>query len=651
MKKFMINKLLDVQKFTTEKLKTERVIFISDTLVALLSLYVTLRILLGKDIQALQMSFILKHCLVFALISFALFSWIRSVQGTSQYVTLEKIPGILGCAVLANLFYHPLMLLMGNLPPLTPILNAVLFMTGLLLPRLLAPFWRRDEIKTSTIELSPKIPVIVLGYNEQIGTYLRENETNAADNTGFPYHLEGILLNHPLSTDDISLPFPVLGMVNDFVSIVQKLSLEGREPKRLLITQESLNHLPLRQILLKFQGRGILSLRFEISPATQEVTLRPLHIEDLLGKASLQPSEDPSMNLTTGSSWQDIQSLIDSTRVLITGVHDPVIHQLASHIAGFYPKHLMMVDSSEHALTALKTKFDQLYPDVLCDYIIGSVTDHEIMDRLIETHHPQIVIHGDRVTNPDLLAPNIKTVVQKNILSTLHFATQIQGAGARLFVLVNPQTPTLLSKIISVLISQKIQALDQISAKKKATRYLVLNSCDVWNNLDSTTSSWTEKLRENLKIVLPSPDAYSYIISAEEAARTILQAIVRALADERAKGQILHLSGGEPSRFLELLRSLSLLNGLIPEIDVKVSFSGKPLPAAPIEATDLLHSLTSGVTMGETHSSLQAQDNDLVTKLSDLVERGQTSKIVSLLEKISIIVENTETVPPLKRAG
>lgn len=230
MKKFVASKLAEIQKFIHEKLKTEWVIFASDIFVALLSLYVTLRILLGADIQTLQMSFILKHCLVFAFISFALFSWIRSNQGPSNYITLEKIPGILGCAVLANLFYHPLMLLMGTLPPLTPVLNTALFMIGLLLPRLLAPFWRREEIKTNVIEMSPKIPVVVVGYNEQIGAYLRKYAVTLLDKNSFPYHIQGILLNTPLNIDDISPPFPVLGMIDNFVSVVQKLSLAGRKP-------------------------------------------------------------------------------------------------------------------------------------------------------------------------------------------------------------------------------------------------------------------------------------------------------------------------------------------------------------------------------------------------------------------------------------
>lgn len=641
------HKLIQPTKFITKKLKTEWVIFASDILMALLCLYVTLRIVLGRDMQTLQMSFILKHCVVFALISFSLFSWFRSNQGAARYVSMEKIPGILACALLANLLYHPLMLLMGSLPPLTPVLNTFFFMTGLLLPRLVAPFWKREEIKTTSTEVMPKIPVIVIGYNDQIGAYLRANVTNQDNQSTFPYQLEGILLNHPIGADDLPPPFPILGMVNDFVSIVQKLSLDGREPKRLLISQESLSYIPLRQILLKFQGRGILSLRFEVSPATHEVTLRPLHIEDLIGKASL----DDSQTTKLGSTWQQVQALIDSARVLITGVHDPVINQLAHHIVGFYPKHLVLVDPSEQALAGLKIKFDQLYPDVVCDYVLASITDRTIMDRLIKTHQPQIVIHGDRVTDPDLVAQNLLMAVQKNVMSLLHMAHDIQKTEACLFVLVNAQSPTRVTRLITSLISQQFLALDKDASQKNATRFLVINSCDVWNNLDSITAFWTEHLTTNLKLTLPSHDAYSYLLSAEEAARTILQAIVKALINKKTKGQILNLTGGEPTSYIELIRSIALLNGLIPEIDVKIKFSGEPNAVHSFAETDLLQPLLPGITMGITQTPLNPEDSYILTKLSDYLEKGQTAKIVALLEKVIIDEENTETAHYYQLAG
>jgi len=654
MKKFTFSQFLKKPRFLKRKVNTEWMIFISDMSVALLSLYVSLRLLLGKDIQTLQMSFILKHCLVFACISFGLFSWIRSNQGTFRYVSMEKIPTMLGCAILANLCYHPLMLLMGSLPPMTPILNTFLFMVGLLLPRLLAPFWKHEETSINAVELLPKIPVIVIGYNEQIGSYLRSHQAGAKGPM-LPYHLEGILLNQPLSADDLPPPLPVLGMIHDFVSVVQKLSLEGREPKRLLITQESLSYIPLRQILLKFQGRGILNLRFEVSPVSHEVTLRPLHLEDLLGKAHLDSGNSP------GSSWQEVQALIDSTRVLITGVHDSVIHHIAHHIAGFYPGQLIMVDPSEHALAALKIKFDQLYPDVACHYVLASITDRATIDRLIKTWHPQIIIHGDRITHPDLVASNLLMAVQKNILSPLHIAQDIQKTEACLFVLVNAQAPTRLTRILNQLVSQQLQALDQLASKKNPTRFLVINSGDVWNNLDSLTAFWPEHLAQGLKITLPSPDAYSYLLSPQEAARTILQAIVKGLITEKTKGKALYLSGGEPSRFLELIRSLSLLNGLIPEVDVKIGFSGEFTSAPSLETEDLLQSLTPGMTVGVNNAPLnnspnQMEDDNLLAKLTDCLEKGQTAKIVALLEQIGensqdMAKEDTNTASFFKLAG
>ncbi|MCE3231369.1 MAG: hypothetical protein K0R52_1297 [Alphaproteobacteria bacterium] len=329
------------------------------------------------------------------------------------------------------------------------------------------------------------------------------------------------------------------------------------------------------------------------------------------------------------------------------------MHQLAYHIAGFYPKHLIVIDPSEHALAALKIKLDQLYPDVVCDYVLASITDHATMDRLVEIHHPQIIIHGDRMTHPDLIARNLLMAVQKNILSPLHLAQGIKKTEARLFILVNAQAPTRLTSIITRLVSQKFQDMDQATTKKNPTRFLVINSADVWNNLDSATAFWSEQLTEGLEITLPSPDAYSYLLSAQEAARTILQALVKALSTEKTRGQVLHLSGGEPSRFLELIRSLSLLHGFIPEVDVKIKFSGNSIPVLTpsCETDDLLESLTPGMTMGTTNSLTHTQDDGLLIKLTGFLEKGQTAKIVSLLEEIGRDEENIDARPLLKLAG
>jgi len=649
MKAFMHHKLQAMQKLISEKLETEWVIFVSDLLVALLSLYVTLRLLLGKDFQTLQMTFILKHCLVFSLISFALFSWMRSSQGSPKYINMEKISTFVGCAVLANLFYHPLMLLMGSLPPLTPLLNTLVFVIGLLLPRFLAPIWKKhEEIKTNTVDLSPKIPVAIIGYNGQIGSYLQEKDRDASKRSTLPYHFIGILLNQPLSSNDIPPPFPVLGMVHDFVSIMQKLSLEGREPKRLLVVQESLNYLPLRQILLKFQGRGTLSLLFEMSPTSHEVTLRPLRLEDILGKVTLDYPQNTLTHATSSHTWQEVRTFIDSACVLIMGIQDLVIGQLAHHIARFYPKYLMLMDPSERALAALKVKLDQLYPDITCNYILASITDHDFLDHLVKIHKPQVIFHGERVTYPGLMACNLKQTIQKNILSPIRFAKTLYKTDVRAFVLVNAQASTPLSQIITTLISQKLQELDQIATVKYPTRFLVINNSDVWNNLDSTTAFWPQQLREGLKINMSSPDAYSYLLSADEAARTILQAIGKIVVGKNNKGQSFYLSGGEPSRFLDLLRSLSFLNGLIPEIDVKVNFFGNQDDVPSLEETNIVHHLVPGVVIDAKYS-FPSVDKGFLLRLKKLVESGQLEQIVTLLE--TFVKGNTGKSLPLKLTG
>jgi organic radical activating enzyme len=169
--------------------------------------------------------------------------------------------------------------------------------------------------------------------------------------------------------------------------------------------------------------------------------------------------------------------------------------------------------------------------------------------------------------------------------------------------------------------------------------------------LDSITAFWKEQLTNGLKITLPSPDSYSYLMSAEESARTILQAIVKALINEKTKGQILNLTGGEPTRFLELIRSLSLLNGLIPEVDVKIDFSGDSVPFSFFEKTDLLQPLLPGITMGLTNMPCNSEDDYILSKLNPLLEKGQTAKMVALLEKIIIDEDLKDADPLFKLAG
>ncbi len=52
---------------------------------------------------------------------------------------------------------------------------------------------------------------------------------------------------------------------------------------------------------------------------------------------------------------------------------------------------------------------------------------------------------------------------------------------------------------------------------------------------------WPEHLGQGLSITAPTSDGYSYLLSAQEAARTILQAISKAveqpLGEERTRGE------------------------------------------------------------------------------------------------------------------
>jgi len=69
------------------------------------------------------------------------------------------------------------------------------------------------------------------------------------------------------------------------------------------------------------------------------------------------------------------------------------------------------------------------------------------------------------------------------------------------------------------------------------------------------------------------------------------------------------------------------------------------------EETDLLQPLLPGITMGISNPPTSAEDEYLLSKLTGLLEKGQTAKIVSLLEKVIIDQKNSEAAHFFQLAG
>ena len=679
-----------LKNYLSIRLTQNQVLPVCDAVAAFLSLYFTLRLAEGKALTTLQMPLVLKNCLVFTLVAMGLACWMQFNRNASlpQTITREGIFKILAYGTLANLFYYPLMGLTGELPALTPVLNIFLFTGALAVPRFVLSHYslgnakpditKPDSVKTIAGDPVSQIPAVVVGYNSRIAAYLNSYNANGRPAAACPYAISGIILIHPLKVHPLkenepSPSFPVLGMVQDMIPLVQKLSEEGCTPQRLLVAEEALHHLPLQQMLLKFHRQGLLSLVFETIPFLEKVRLRPFCFTDLLGKAALEaetgenggsfPDESPS------SGWKEALALFDGATVMVTGIQDPVLSYLACCMAEFFPRQIIAVSPSEHALADLKIKLRLLHPQTdcktECHYILASVTDHETMDRLVKNHHPDVIFHGDRLTHPGLMADNPALAVQKNISSALHLAQSAQKTCARLFVMVNAHASTALSHSIRAVISRGMLALDQASPKG-STRFLTINNCDVWDNLESPTAFWEKRLAQGSGIEIPSADGFSWLLSAQESAGAILRAAVKALRNEKTRGQMLTLHGNEPSRFHDLVKSLSLLYGYHFESQVKVNAPsdslpdsskdspegtfGKPLPASAFYSPDMQELLTPGVTLSAL-PFCEAQNQGYILKLTDMAEKGQNAKITNFLEKMTFKDAPEEAPLSLKLAG
>lgn len=637
--------------------------FLADICLAFSGLYFTIWIVSETDSFSFQIIPVIKHCLVFTLLVAGIEYWHHT--DANRYFIFPKIFSkinfsvsfslfniqslfdLIKFSVLVNLFYHPLMLIIGGVPSLAIIVNTILLFIGLILNRILFSLIYSPSVNTHSVVTSSPLSAIVVGCDYHIVTWLNDYKKRSVKSSNIiPYVISGIVLSRPLKENDPALPFPSLGLIQDFRLVTQKLSTEKNMPERLLISQEALANLSFRQILVKLMSHGTSVLLFEEVLPVKKLRLRPLKFSDLIGKISLDSYTNgylPDFVSERHIIWQEIEAVFDKTCVMITGVEDLVAHQLACIIAGLCPKNLLLTSSSEYALQGLRTELNTLYPNIACNYILTSVTDHKIIEKIVNTYQPHFVFHSDRVTCANTIAENLPETVQKNILSTLHLAQLLHKTKAQAFILMNAHASTSLAHSITTLISQEIQRIDQ-TYPHPDTRFLVINTCEVWGNLDSTSAFWEEQLSNGLDINLSSADNYSWLLSAQDAAQAILRSIIKVIEKNTIRGQSLQLSGNEPLRFYELLKSFSFMKGYNPDHEIKFNFHDKisEISLMHEDNTSIQETITPGIILtykaysDNNYQNISNDNHNILIRLAELVAKHQSVKIAALFgHKIS----------------
>ena len=329
---------------------------------------------------------------------------------------------------------------------------------------------------------------------------------------------------------------------------------------QVLLAIPSLTRAERRRIVADLQEQQIPVLQIPsvddlLSGRARIDTLRPVSIEDLLGRDPVPP--DPEL----------IGPAIRDSTICVTGAGGSIGSELCRQILRFSPKELILLESNELALYGLDQELRQNLPSsVSLLSVLGSATDSVLIRRLFLERRVQTVFHAAAYKHVPLVEANPLAGIANNAFSTRVVCEAAIAACVREFVLIStdkavrPTNVMGASKRLAELVVQAsaIELLKRSNVtNKNSTRLAMVRFGNVLGSSGSVLPLFRRQISAGGPITLTHPEIIRFFMTIPEAAQLVLQAATLAHG-----GDVFLLDMGEPVRIKDLAEQMVRLSGL-----------------------------------------------------------------------------------------
>lgn len=282
--------------------------------------------------------------------------------------------------------------------------------------------------------------------------------------------------------------------------------------------------------------------------------MRPLQLDDLL--AAL-PGE---------AEWSHAQALIRGKRVLITGGGGSIGAELARQTSAMGASRLTLLDSSEYNLHKISLEL----PDA--ELALADVRDGASVRRWFKRAAPEVVFHTAALKQVPLVERFPSEGVLTNVAGLRNVCEAAQAGGADVIFVstdkaVEPSGVMGASKRLGELYCQ---ALD----RRGEARALPIRLGNVMGSAGSVAPVFERQLRAGGPLTVTDSEVTRFFMSIPQAAGALLQAGAVGLAAERMRGVALTIDMGEPVSIVDLAHDMIRLEGLRPNEDVRIVYTG-----------------------------------------------------------------------------